>query len=56
MADTTPPEIRRLVDDTVQLLKRQAGVLAPRRRPLSNDEVERRLRLIRRQAESQRGR
>ena len=55
MADTTPPEIRRLVDDTVQLLKRQTGVLSPQRRPLSNEEVEKRLRLIRRQAESRRG-
>lgn len=56
MSDTTPPETRRLVEETVEMLKRQAGVLASRRRPLSNEEVERRLRLIRRQAESQRGR
>lgn len=53
-ADVTPPEIRELVDDTVERLKRQAGVIGPRRRPLSNEEVEKRLRMIRRQVESQR--
>lgn len=52
--ETTPPEIRRLVDDTVQMLKRQAGVFARPRHPMSDEEVEKRLRLIRRQAESQR--
>lgn len=54
MADLTPPQTRRLVEETVELLKRQTGVLARPRRPLSNEEVEKRLRLIRQQAESQR--
>lgn len=54
--DLTPPELRRLVDETVDMLKRQAGVYARPRKPVSNEEVERRLRMIRRQAESQRGR
>ena len=50
--DLTPPELRDLVDDTVELLKRRAGVMDRPRHPLTNEEVERRLRMIRRRAQS----
>lgn len=52
--DLTPPELREQVDDLVERLMRQAGVHARPKRPLSSEEVEKRLRLIRAQAESQR--
>ncbi len=51
----TPPELRDLVDDTVELLKRRADVMDRTRHPLTNEEVERRLRMIRRRAQATAG-
>lgn len=54
--DLTSDETRQMVNETVELLKRQTGVYERRRKPLTDEQVRRRLELIRRQAESQRGR
>ena len=52
--NTTPPEVRQMVDRTLQLLQRRVGAI--RTRPQPSESIMERLELIRRRAEATKGR